>query len=259
MTTRRPGRPPAPVFNDNGAARLQPGETSPGRMFAYCRVSTDEQARNGQSLDVQRAQIEAWARQRGKQIDRVIVEPGVNAGIPFNERPEGNKLWAELRRGDALVGLALDRLFRDALDTELTARRLSERQVSLHVLEILNGEDLCDGIGEFFRQIMAAVAQLERRKIGERIRGTKRRQKEAGEYLGGPPPFGWTYAKSEAGGRPKLVQVPEQQKALRRIRQLHAEGLSSHKIAADLKARGLPAVSHVTIRKIVTDRHRASA
>jgi hypothetical protein len=45
--------------------------------------------------------------------------------------------------------------------------------------------------------------------------------------------------------------VPEQQKALRRIRQLHAEGLSPYKISADLGERGVK-LSHVTVRKIVS-------
>jgi transposase-like protein len=50
--------------------------------------------------------------------------------------------------------------------------------------------------------------------------------------------------------------VPEQQKALRRIRQLHADGLSPYKISDDLASRGVK-LSHVTVRKIVTARQQA--
>lgn len=46
------------------------------------------------------------------------------------------------------------------------------------------------------------------------------------------------------------MPVPEQQKALRRIRKLHAEGMTSRAISADLAQRGIK-VSHVTITKIV--------
>ena len=42
--------------------------TSPvpaGRTIGYARVSTDAQAEDGQSLEVQRRQLEGWAMQRG--------------------------------------------------------------------------------------------------------------------------------------------------------------------------------------------------
>jgi hypothetical protein len=59
-------------------------------------------------------------------------------------------------------------------------------------------------------------------------------------------PFGFTYDD----GRRKLVPVPAQQKALRRIRKLHAKGMASRGISDDLAKRGIK-VSHVTIIKIV--------
>ena len=98
---------------------------------------------------------------------------------------------------------------------------------------------------------VSAFAEFERDRIGERIRATKRAQKARGEYLGGPPPFGFAYDTDR-----RLVPVPDQQKALRRIRTLHAEGLSPYKISADLALRGVK-LSHVTVRKIITDRQQA--
>jgi transposase-like protein len=47
------------------------------------------------------------------------------------------------------------------------------------------------------------------------------------------------------------VLVPEQQREIRRIRQLAAKGLSPRKISADLAERGVK-LSHVTIAEIVT-------
>ena len=47
--------------------------------------------------------------------------------------------------------------------------------------------------------------------------------------------------------------MPEQQKAIRRIQKLAAEGLSPYKISADLAARGVK-LSHVTVRKIIAGR-----
>src|SRR5262245_14180447 len=101
-----------------------------------------------------------------------------------------------------------------------------------------------------FLIIVSAFAEFERDRIGERIRATKRAQKARGEYLGGPAPFGWTYDADR-----KLQPVAEQQKALSRIHRLHGKGLLPYKIAADLASRGVK-LSHVTIRKIVTDRRQ---
>src|SRR5215831_4200607 len=87
-----------------------------GRTIAYCRVSTDTQAEEGQSLEVQRRQLEGWAMQRGVHLDLVVIEAGISGAIPFSGRPEGGKLWGDLRKGDTLVASKLDRCFRSAAD-----------------------------------------------------------------------------------------------------------------------------------------------
>lgn len=221
-----------------------------GRVLAYCRVSSDAQAEDGESLGVQQRQLEGWAMQRGQRLDGVIVEPGVSGAVPFHERPEGAKLWTDLRKGDALVAAKLDRMFRSASDCLAVVEAFKARGVSLFLLDLNGGADDVsgNGIARLFLTIVSAFAEFERDRIGERIRATKRAQKARGEYLGGPPPFGWQHDAER-----KLVPVPDQQKALRRIRTLHDQGLSPYKIADDLKARGTP-LSHVTIRKVIAGR-----
>lgn len=232
-----------PTAREIGARRAQPAS----QTFAYCRVSTDAQAEDGESLDVQRRQLEGWAMQRGQPLDEVVVEPGVSGAVPFSERPEGGRLWADLRKGDTLVAAKLDRMFRSASDCLAVVEALKARGVSLYLLDLNGGADDVsgNGIARLFLTIVSAFAEFERDRIGERIRSTKRAQKARGEYLGGPPPFGWTFDDQR-----KLVAVPEQQKALKRIRQLHAEGLSPRKISADLASRGVK-LSHVTVNKLV--------
>jgi DNA invertase Pin-like site-specific DNA recombinase len=173
MATKRPPRPSV---------------ASSARTVLYTRVSTDMQAEAGQSLDVQQHQLEGWAQMMGRTITDVVVEAGVSGGIPFAQRPEGSKLWPTLQRGDVLVASKLDRMFRSAVDCLTVADQLKQRGVSLYLLDIGNGgDDLSAGNGQstFFLQIMAAVAQFERSRIGERIRATKQAQKARGEYLGG--------------------------------------------------------------------------
>src|ERR1700751_2308819 len=55
--------------------------------------------------------------------------------------------------------------------------------------EVLSIEDRSRGL----RLTVSAFAEFEGDRIGERIRATKRAQKARGEYLGGRPPFGYSY------------------------------------------------------------------
>jgi DNA invertase Pin-like site-specific DNA recombinase len=221
-----------------------------GRTVGYCRVSTDSQAEDGQSLEVQRRQLEGWAMQRGASLDQVAVEVGVSGAVPFNERPEGGKFWAELRKGDTLVAAKLDRMFRSASDCLSVVEELKRRGVSLFLLDLNGGADDVsgNGIARLFLTIVAAFAAFERDRIGERIRATKHQQKARGEYLGGLPPLGYRYDENK-----RLVPVPEQQKILKHIHKLRAEGLSPRKISRALAESGVK-LSHVTVGKILAGR-----
>ena len=154
---------------------LAASATTAPRVFGYVRVSSDAQAEEGQSLAVQMRQLERWAMQRGVTLDGVHVEAGISAGIPFNERPEGGRLWAELRKGDALVAAKLDRMFRSAGDCLAVIETFKARGVSLFLLDLNGGADDVsgNGIARLFLTIVSAFAEFERDRLGERIRATR--------------------------------------------------------------------------------------
>jgi hypothetical protein len=85
----------------------------PGRVFAYTRCSTGEQAQTGHGLDAQRHQLEGWAQMQGLAIDQVVVERSISGSLPFAKRPEGAKLLADLRREDVLAVTKFDRFSRN--------------------------------------------------------------------------------------------------------------------------------------------------
>nr|UXE45525.1 hypothetical protein Hi04_10k_c4997_00009 [uncultured bacterium] len=218
------------------------------RTFAYCRVSTDSQAEDGQSLDVQERQLEGWALQRGVGLDAVHVEAGVSGAVPFHERPEGAKLWAGLRVGDTLVAAKLDRMFRSASDCLAVVEAFKARGVSLYLLDLNGGADDVsgNGIARLFLTIVSAFAEFERDRIGERIRASKHRQKANNEFSGGSVPFGFAI-----GPNRQLVPVKEQQAAIKRIHKLHAQGHSLRAISADLAKRGTK-LSHVAVGRVLS-------
>jgi putative DNA-invertase from lambdoid prophage Rac len=96
-------------------------------IYGYCRVSTLKLADEGESLDVQRRQINGYAHMHGLTLTEVLVEGGVSGSVPVEERPVGGALFARLQRGDIVIASKLDRLFRSALDALKVVESLKDR------------------------------------------------------------------------------------------------------------------------------------
>jgi DNA invertase Pin-like site-specific DNA recombinase len=188
------------------------------------------QASEGESLDVQRRQLEGWAHMQGTTLDAVFVERGVSGSIPVTERPEGALLWSGLQKGDTLVASKLDRLFRSALDALQTVEDLKARGVSLVLLD-LGGDISGNGLSKLFLTIAAAFAEAERDRIRERVSQVKKDQRGRGRYLGGKVPYGFRVGPDGA-----LEPVPEGQAAIRRAGELRAAGAPLRTIQASLAA-----------------------
>ena len=203
------------------------GGQSKMAVYGYCRVSTLKQASEGESLDVQRRQIEGYALMHALTLSDVLVEEGVSGSIPVEERPAGRALFAGLQRGDIVIAAKLDRLFRSALDALKVAESLKGRGVKLHLLD-LGGDIAGNGISKLFLTIAAAFAEAERDRIRERIGQAKADQKSRGRFLGGDVPFGF-----EVGADGALVPVEVQQAAIREIAAL----ISHEGVARILKGR----------------------
>jgi putative DNA-invertase from lambdoid prophage Rac len=236
--------PPSPKRRFAGRVARPVIPTPAVRTFAYIRVSTDEQAESGQSLAVQSEQLRGWAMQHGRTLTEIITEAGVSGGVPLHERPEGGRLWQIAQKGDTVVAAKLDRMFRSSSDCLNVVEAFKKRGVSLYLLDLNGGADDVsgNGIARLFLTIVGAFAEFERDRIGERIRATKRAQKARGEYSGGIPPFGFTYDAER-----KMVPIPEQQAAIKRMRKLRATGASLRTIAETMRAEGVQ-ISHVGVK-----------
>lgn len=150
---------------------------------AYIRVST---ARQEESPEVQRSRLVGYAQSQNLNINCIHVDK-VSGTMPLEKRPSGSKLLAQLNPGDVVICTKLDRMFRSALDAISTLERLKENSISLHLLD-MGGDVTGNGVSQLVFTILAAVAQLERERIAERIREVKQHQKAQGKYLGGKKP-----------------------------------------------------------------------
>ena len=108
-------------------------------VYGYVRVSTANQAQDGESLETQRRQVGGYAMQQGWDLDRTFTERGVSGSKPLADRPQGKRLLATLQPGDVVVAAKLDRVFRSALDALQTCQDFRDRGVALHLLDLGGG------------------------------------------------------------------------------------------------------------------------
>ena len=213
-------------------------------IYGYCRVSTERQAEEGESLGAQQRTIEGYAMMNGMAVDRVFIERGVSASKPLADRPEGASLLAVVKPGDAIITAKLDRMFRSALDALDVLAHLKQNGISLHMVD-LQGDVTGNGISKLVFTILSAVAEAERDRIRERIRDVKADQKTRGRYLGGSVPFGWT---TSASG--DLVEDDLQQDAIRRMVDMRHSGATLRAIAKTVQSEGFN-LSHTGVKKII--------
>ena len=220
-------------------------------IYGYCRVSTVRQATEGESLDVQRRQIEGYALMHGLALDDVVVEEGVSGSVPVAERPAAGPLFAKLTKGDVVIAPKLDRLFRSALDALKVVEDLKKRGVALHLLD-LGGDISGNGLSKLFLTIAAAFAEAERDRIRERIGQVKADQKARGRYLGGRIPFGF-----RRGDEGELVRHEAEQETIREMVALRAQGKPLRAIADAVQARGHQ-ISHEGVAGVLRAADQAS-
>jgi len=147
------------------------------RVFAYCRVSTQDQTTDNQVQEIRTAGFNLE--------DRRIFREVVSGSQEAKQRPGFSKLLEKLDQGDVLIVTKLDRLGRNAMDVRATIEALGELGVSVHCLA-LGGMDLTSPAGKMTMQVLAAVAEFERDLLIERTQAGLARAKEEGKAIGRP-------------------------------------------------------------------------
>jgi DNA invertase Pin-like site-specific DNA recombinase len=205
--------------------------------IGYCRVSTDEQAREGVSLDAQEARLRSYCAAGGLTLVEVIRDEGVSASKPLSSRAGGSALLRVVARREVrhVVVVSLDRAFRNTIDCLTTIQAWDLANVALHLVDH-GGQSINTktSVGRMFLTMLAGFAEMERRLTGERI-ATALGHKKAHGQIYGPVPFGY----DRDGDR--LIPNPAEQKIIRQMQRWRQAGRSLGWIADTLTARGIPA------------------
>ena len=146
----------------------------------YCRVSTMDQ-----SIEMQRSDLRRYCDQRGVEIFKEYGDEGVSG--TKDRRPALDALMedARKRRFDAVLCWRFDRFARS---TKHLISALDEfRHLGIEFMSYQENIDTGSPLGKAMFTIVAAIAELERSIIVERIRGGIRRAREQGKRLGRRP------------------------------------------------------------------------
>ena len=133
-------------------------------IYGYARVSTQGQARDGNSLQAQTQQLQA----QGITPDHIYTDAYTGTKLV---RPNFTHLLSLLQPGDRLVVTKLDRFARTAADGITLIRELLDKNISVHILNM----GLIDNTptGKLITTVLLAFAEFERDMIVERTQTGK--------------------------------------------------------------------------------------
>lgn len=161
------------------------------KVALYCRVSTDEQARTGESILDQHQALERWAREHGHEIAGVYLDEGFSAHKSYKSRPQLQQLLRDVQAGsvDLIAFTKFDRWTRKASDYY----KLQDVLDAAHVpwTAILEDYETVTASGRFKVGIMLSVNQHEAERTSERIRFTFAEKRRRGELISGNMPKGY--------------------------------------------------------------------
>lgn len=184
------------------------------RAGLFERVSTEEQAKYGFSIQSQVDALEEHCRKNDIKIVDHYCDEGVSAGKPYTKRPEMKRLLDDVQAGkiDIILFTRLDRWFRNVQEYFKVQEILDAHKVEWKA--IWEDYDTTTANGRMAITIFLAIAQAEREKTAERIKSVfenKRKRKEA--FFGkNSTPAGYMEEIDENGVR-RLVKDPDLKQA----------------------------------------------
>lgn len=206
------------------------------KAVAYVRVSTNEQAKTGVSLEAQEKRIRSYCEMMGLELVYLAIEEGVSASKPLKNRPEGAKILQIIKKENVghVVALKLDRLFRSTVDALNQTKEWDKQGVALHMID-MGGQtiDTSSAVGRLFLTMTAGFAEMERALISERTAAALGHKKETRQAYSHTP-----YGFDRVGDN--LIANEEEQQVIRKMVEWRNSGLSFRAIVTHLNEQNIP-------------------
>ena len=220
-------------------SQQQPIDFPVNRCALYSRVSTEDQARDGYGLDVQREKCRAMATVKGWDVVAEFTDEGISGTKDASQRPGLAALLdaADQRAIDAVIFLALDRLGRTTMIVLDLVDTLTSKGVQ--VVSVKEQLDTSTPAGRFVLTMFAALAQLERDTIAERTTAGRDARGRVDGEMGGSVPYGYARVRDDKGKATGLDVDPDQSQVVKMIFGLRQSGLTMRQIADALNDDGI--------------------
>lgn len=202
------------------------------RVILYLRVSTNSQAEEGYSIDIQREKLLAYCKAHGWYVVAIVTDPGFSGSSL--ERPGIQKVIHEVEQGntDMVLVYKLDRLSRSQKDTLW----LIEDCFLPNNVDFTSMKESLDTSTPFGRAMVGLLSvfnQLERETIKERtFSGRVERAKDGLWHGGGFDPIGYDYIDGE------LIVNQKEAAQVRQVYDMYAAGASVTEIRDVMVAKG---------------------
>lgn len=231
-------------------------KTEKPTAIGYVRVSTQEQAAEGHSLEAQAERLRAYCTMRGLELVEIVADAGVSASKPLADREGGAQVLAALRRRKHpirhVVAVKLDRLFRDIEDCVKVVKAWTKVDAAMHLVDSHGSSlDTSSSSGRLFLALLAGFAEFERAQLGERTKAALDHLRAQGKRTTRWIPYGYRLASNGTD----LEEHPKERRVVELMRSLQADGYSVRRIAAALNERGTPARGarwyHGTVHRVL--------
>ncbi|MCM8782139.1 MAG: recombinase family protein [Candidatus Omnitrophica bacterium] len=175
------------------------------KVVIYIRVSTEDQAKEGYSLEVQREYLESFAKREGLEIFKVYQDDGISGYS--TERPALKELLkdAKGKKFDLVLVYKIDRFSRNLKDLLNLVDELSSYGIGFK--SATEPFDTTTSAGKLMFQQLGSFAEFERNRIAERvfpgmIKGVQQGNWQGARYA----PYGYKYIKER-----KLLETNEEE------------------------------------------------
>ena len=199
------------------------------RVAIYTRVSTEDQAKEGFSLEAQRERLQAYCLARDWPVAATYIDDGHSGRN--TKRPAYQRMMAERDRWDALLVIKMDRIHRNARNFMEMMDNL--REWGKDFVSATESLDTSTAMGRFVMDIIQRIAQLESEQIGERVyMGMSQKAKVGPGILGFQPPLGYELREG------LLVANAQDAEIVREMFDRCIAGRTLDEIAAELNEEG---------------------
>ena len=156
-------------------------------IYGYCRVSSEEQAQRGISIDAQKTLLQSYASATGQQI-RIYEDAGYSG--KNTARPALRQMLSALDDVSTVLVWKLDRLSRSLRDTLSMIEDIFQPR-GITLVSVTESIDTSSPSGRMMLNMLASFAQLEREQDSDRVVMAHKHLAAECKYLGGHVPLGY--------------------------------------------------------------------